>query len=163
MALFKKKIRVTRETFIADQAEESLTRGTEDLESILAASRAQLASKRELAMFSAFMPLLAMTLAGLHEDIQRGYVAHIAAELEKRFGEDSGECFRERILEYLVAFDKDIAEGKEHIIAGTITAAMEHILGVSDESVVIARLGLVKVLPSTLVSRTKFYCDLKFV
>ncbi len=163
MSFFKRKTRVTPEAFIAHQAEKSLTGKPDHLKELFSASKTEVLSDSELTIFAAFLPLLAMSLAHLDDNIQRGYAAQVAAQLDDMFGEGIGEHFQERTLEYLSAFDKDIAEGKAHLVPATLTAALHNICGKSDQSVVICRLGLLKVLLPTLKLNVEFFKELKFV
>lgn len=98
------------------------------------------------------MPLLAMSLAHIEENIQRGYAAEVALQLERKFTKGSEEHFQERVLEYLAAFNKDLSEGKAHLAPATITAALNNIVGKSDESVVLCRMGLVSSITADIKS-----------
>ena len=162
MGLFKRKTCVTPEAFIAHEAEKSVTKKPHDIRELFVASQTEVKSNLELTIFTAFMPLLAMRLAHFKENIQSGYTAQVALELERIFTKGTGEHYQERVIEYLAAFDKDIAEGKTHLAPATITAALNNIVGKSDKSVVLCRMGLVKVLLPTLEVDVDFFKELKF-
>lgn len=163
MGFFKRKTRVTPEAFIAHEAERSATNKPDNIRELFLASQTKVQSDLELTIFAAFIPFLAMSLAHLKEKVQKGYAAQVGLELDRRFGEGAGEQFNERVLEYLAAFYKDIAEGKAHLAPATLNAALNNIVGRSDESVVLCRMGLVKVLLPTLQVDADFFKELEFV
>jgi len=163
MGLFKRKVRVTPEAFIVHEADKSVTKKPNDLKELFSATHTAIQNDMELIFFAAFMPLLAMSLANLKDNIKSGYVSQVAAQLNSMFSEGVGEKYQKRNLEYLAAFDSDIAEGKAHLTPAMVTAALNNIVGKSDESVVMCRLGLVKVLLPTLKVDVDFYKDLKFI
>ena len=161
MRLFKRKIRVKKEEFVGHQAEHAVVESSQNLRELFASSKVDIRSGLELSMFAAFLPLLAMSLADLDTDVQRGYVSLVAVHLDEKFSGSNMHRFQERVLQYLKAFDDDIAKGQAHLLPQTLTLALENIVGRSDESVVMGRIGLVKTVPAKIKINVEFFRDLK--
>ena len=75
MGLFKRKTKVTLEMFIEHESNKAVGEKSEHLAELFATCKAKVRSSKEVAILSGFMPLLAMSLARLDENIQRGYAS----------------------------------------------------------------------------------------
>jgi len=163
MGLFKRKTKVTPELFIERESSKALGEKAEYLVKLFSACKTRVLSPNEVVIFSGFMPLLAMSLARLDGNIQRGYTHAFGQKIEAAQGNSTGVQFQERALEYLSAFDNDVAEGDADKLPSLISAALNNIVGTSDETVVLCRLGLLQFILPSLKSDVKFFGELKFV
>ena len=161
MGFFKKKVRIKSEAFIADRAHDAVTQKLSDLRELIEASKTAISDELELTIFAASIPILAMSLARLDGNIVRGYTTQIDRFITDSIDKNAGSHFRARTLEYLSAFDRDIAEQKAHILPSTISTALNTVVGKSDKSVVILRMGLVKFLVPMLKQEVEFFKRLK--
>lgn len=116
----------------------------------------------EVVMLSGFVPLLAMSLAQLHKDIQRRYALAFAQKVNEAFGEGAGAAFPQRTLEYLTAFHQDVTTGESSTLPALLTAALDNICGVSDESVETCRPGLRQALIPTLRADVEQFSATRF-
>ena len=163
MGLFKRKTKVTPDLFIDHESTKAVVDKAKYFEELFSACKARSFNPTEAAIFSCFLPLLAMSLADLDDNIQRGYAYEYSQKIGANHGYSAGDLFQERVLEYLSAFDKDVADGKGDKLPSLLSLALGNICGSSDESVVLCRLSLLQFLLPSLKSDVEFFKELKFV
>jgi hypothetical protein len=103
-----------------------------------------------------------MSLAQLHKDIQRGYALAFAQKVNEACGDGAGAAFPQRTLEYLTAFHQDVTTGKGSSLPALLSAALDHICGVSDDSVEPCRPGLLQLLIPTLRADVEQFSGTRF-
>jgi hypothetical protein len=113
-------------------------------------------------MLSGFVPLLAMSLAQMHKDIQRRYALAFAQKVNETCGDGAGAAFPQRTLEYLTAFHQDVTSGGGGALPALLTAALDNICGVSDDSVEPCRPGLRQALIPTLRADVEQFSATRF-
>lgn len=163
MALFRSKTKVSPETFIEQESNKAMGETSEHLEVLFSACKTQVRSAKEVAMLCGFMPLLAMSLARLNRSIQRDYAAAFGQKMDAAYGNPAGAQFQQRILEYLSAFGKDISDGQGDKFPSLMSAVLNNICGISDDTVGRCRLGLLQFLLPSLRSDVEVFGKLKFV
>jgi hypothetical protein len=116
----------------------------------------------EVIMLSGFLPLLAMSLAQLHKDIQRDYTLAFSQHLSEHHGRGCEPLFAQRTLEYLAAFHRDITGGNAAALPALLGAALEHIFGSSDDTLAACRTSLLQTLIPRLRADVEHYGTLSF-
>jgi len=138
----EEKPEISPDTFIQETCGRAAGEQAHRFEQLFADCTAQALDTTEVVMLSGFVPLLAMSLAQLHKDIQRRYALSFAQKVNEAFGEGAGTAFPHRTLEYLTAFHQDVTTGNASTLPALLSAALDNICGVSDESVESCRPGL---------------------
>jgi hypothetical protein len=113
-------------------------------------------------ILSGFLPLLAMSLARLPQNVQRGYALSFTRRVNAAFGEGGGMTFPTRTLEYLAAFKQDVTSGKGDALPALLSAALTHVCGGRDEGAERCRSGLLQALLSTLQSDVQHFGGVRF-
>ena len=162
MHLSEQGTETSPDTFIQQTCSQAAGEQAQRFEQLFADCTAQTLDATEVVMLSGFMPLLAMSLAQLHKDIQRGYALAFAKHVNEACGGGAGAAFPQRTLEYLAAFHQDVTAGKAGMLPTLLSAVLEHICGISDDSVAPCRPGLLQVLIPTLRADVERFGEIKF-
>ena len=90
---------ITADTFIQQACGRAAGEQAQQFEQLFADCTPLALNATEVVMLSGFVPLLAMSLAQLHKDIQRRYALAFAQKVNETFGEGAGAAFPQRTLE----------------------------------------------------------------
>jgi len=150
------------DSFIEQTCSRAAGEQAQRLEALFAACTAQNLNVTEVLMLSGFMSLLAMSLARLHKDIQRGYTAAFARKATDTCGGGAGSRFPQRTVEYLAAFHSDVTTGKAGALPTLLSTALEHICGASDDSVAPCRPALLHALVPALRADVEAFGAVRF-
>ena len=150
------------DSFIEQACSKAAGEQVQRLEELFADCTADSFNVTEVLMLSGFLSLLAMSLARLHKDIQRGYTVAFARKATDTCGGGAGNRFPQRTVEYLAAFHSDVAAGKAGSLPGLLSAALEHICGASDESVAPCRPALMRTLVPALRADVEAFGAVRF-
>lgn len=162
MHLSENNTATTPDTFIQQTCSKAAGQQAQHFEQLFADCAAQPPDATEVVMLSGFMPLLAMSLAQLHKDVQRGYALAFSEHLKETRGHDAGTLFPQRTLEYLAAFQQDVTTAQAGTLPALLSAALQHICGVSDDSVLACRPELLQALIPTLRADVERFGGLRF-
>ena len=162
MQLSEEKTETSTDTFVEEVCSKAAGEQAQRFEQLFTDCTALTLDANEMVMLSGFMPLLAMSLARLDKDIQRGYALAFSRKLNDSCGNGTGTVFPQRTLEYLAAFHKDVTAGKGSALPTLLSAALDHICGISDDSVAPCRPGLLEVLIPTLRADVERFGAIKF-
>jgi len=141
---------ISTESFVLQVIQDSVGSRLREVEQAFTHTGTKIISALELTIFAAFMPLLAMSMVRLSNDIQRDYTLQVSMLLNEEFGKGSGEHFRNRLLEYLASFYKDVAANATTTVPATIEKALQNINGHPESVETICQLKLVKILLQSL-------------
>jgi hypothetical protein len=153
---------ITADRFIQQACGRAAGEQAQQFEQLFADCTPLALNATEVVMLSGFLPLLAMSLARLHKDIQRRYALAFAQKVNETFGEGAGAAFPQRTLEYLTAFHQDVTSGGGSALPALLTAALDNICGVSDDSVEPCRPGLRQALIPTLRADVEQFSATRF-
>ncbi len=138
------------DTFIEQVCSRAAGEQAQRIEQLFADCTEQTLNVTEALMLSGFIPLLAMSLAKLHKDIQRAYALAFAEKADQACGGGAGAKFPQRTLEYLAAFQRDVTTGKAGSLPTLLSVALEHICTASGDSVAPCRPALLRILVPAL-------------
>jgi hypothetical protein len=150
------------DTFIEQVCRRAAGEQAQRFEQLFADCTTQTLNVTEVVILSGFMPLLAMSLARLNTDIQRGYTLAFARKANDTCGGGAGTRFPQRTVEYLAAFHSDVTTGKAGTLPTLLSVALQHICGASDDSVASCRPAVLQMLVPALRGDVEQFGTIRF-